>query len=445
MSTYEQILEYTSGLEIIDTHEHLVSDEQTWLKQPWRELLAPGALDIFKEYLLLYFSSDLVSAGLPLPDLQRVRTTDIPVIEKWNIVEPYWEFARHTGYGRALDIAAEGIYGLPAINRNTIEELNKVFLEHLKPGHYKKVLQDLSKIKIGLLMKVPFIDPTHKEDDLGCDRTFFRPVFDTTPLVVPDVMQTILKLEGRTGIRITSFDAWLKCCEKELDRAIAAGAVALKSVLAYTRPILFERTTRALAEGEFNEFLNSLHRDQLFDQIPIMGTNAQNYIMHHIFELANERQLVFQFHTGFQEGTGNYISWTDPALLTNAFVQYPDIRFDIFHIGYPFQQTLSSLAKNFANVYIDMCWAHIISPQACIDALVEWLEAVPYNKICGFGGDYVVVDAVYGHQQIARENISRALSIKVSQGLFDVEKAKEIAECILYKNPKTLFRLGAES
>ena len=221
--------------------------------------------------------------------------------------------------------------------------------------------------------------------------------------------------------------------------------MALKSVLAYTRPILFERTTRAVAEAEFNEFLNSLHRDQMIDQIPIMKTNTQNYIMHRILELANERQLVFQFHTGFQEGNGNYISCTDPALLTNLFIQYPDIRFDIFHIGYPFQQTLSALAKNFVNVYIDMCWAHIISPQASIDALVEWLEAIPYNKICGFGGDYIVVDAVYGHQQIARENISKALSIKVSQGLFDVGKAKEIAECILYKNPKTLFRLGEGS
>ena len=38
--------------------------------------------------------------------------------------------------------------------------------------------------------------------------------------------------------------------------------------------------------------------------------------------------------------------------------------FDIFHIGYPYQQTLSALAKNFANVYIDMCWAHIISPDS---------------------------------------------------------------------------------
>lgn len=122
-------------------------------------------------------------------------------------------------------------------------------------------------------------------------------------------------------------------------------------------------------------------------------------------------------------------------------MQYKDVNFDIFHIGYPYQHTLSALAKVFPNVYIDMCWAHIISPTACVNSLVEWADSVPLNKINAFGGDYCFIDGVSGHQHMARMNISRALAIKVEEGLFDVEEAKRIGKMMFYDTPKKLFRL----
>ena len=122
-------------------------------------------------------------------------------------------------------------------------------------------------------------------------------------------------------------------------------------------------------------------------------------------------------------------------------MQYKDVNFDIFHIGYPYQHTLSALAKVFPNVYIDMCWAHIISPTACVNSLVEWADSVPLNKINALGGDYCFIDGVSGHQHMARMNISRALAIKVEEGLFDVEEAKRIGKMMFYDTPKKLFRL----
>jgi predicted TIM-barrel fold metal-dependent hydrolase len=116
--------------------------------------------------------------------------------------------------------------------------------------------------------------------------------------------------------------------------------------------------------------------------------------------------------------------------------------FDIFHIGYPFQNILTVLAKNFPNVYIDMCWAHIVSPNASVQALVEWVDTVPLNKISAFGGDYLFVDGVYGHQVLAREDVAKALSLKVEEGLFDLGEACRIARLLLYENPKRIFRLG---
>ena len=135
------------------------------------------------------------------------------------------------------------------------------------------------------------------------------------------------------------------------------------------------------------------------------------------------------------------ISHSDPSLLSNLFLEYPDVDFDIFHIGYPYQHVVSVLAKNFPNVYIDMCWAHVISPRASVDALVEWVDSVPVNKISAFGGDYRFVDGVYGHQYLARVNVSKALAKTVEDGVLDVDRAKEIAGMLFYQNPLKLFKL----
>jgi hypothetical protein len=99
----------------------------------------------------------------------------------------------------------------------------------------------------------------------------------------------------------------------------------------------------------------------------------------------------------------------------------------------------SIMCKMYKNVYIDMCWAHIVSPVASRNILSEWLEFLPYNKINGFGGDYCFIDGVYGHQSIARRNIAEVLSEKARRGLFSVSKACEIGKAILYDNPAELF------
>ncbi len=427
-SMFEKILEYVRELDIIDTHEHLPYNEEVWLEE-YRK----NGGDVFKEYLSHYFSCDLVSAGLPQTDLQKVTTTDLPVMEKWELLEPYWDAVRHTGYGRALDIAVQGIYGIAGISGDTIEEVNRRFLTALKPGHFQRVLKDLSRIKISLLDSL--------NGSLDSDRKFFRNVFRMDRFVFPESLEEIQEVENLTGIRITSLNAWCECCRKTMDIVLEKGVAALKCALAYQRSLKFERATRAMAEAEFNDFIKGISRDGLHSQIPLLGKHCQNYMMHYILELANQRQLAYQFHTGLQEGFGNHISWTDPSLMTNLFIEYPDVRFDLFHISYPFQQKLSALAKNFANVHIDMCWAHIISPRASVSALAEYLDSVPFNKISAFGGDYLFVDGVYGHRQIACENVSKVLAMKVHEGIFDLDRAQEIARCLFYENPLRIFKM----
>jgi predicted TIM-barrel fold metal-dependent hydrolase len=253
----------------------------------------------------------------------------------------------------------------------------------------------------------------------------------------------LIALENRSGISINCFDHYLEACGAWLlDFINKTGSPVLKCALAYDRSLAFDRVEKAEAEKGFNEFFGP---DWAFDKasLPLRPSRAfENYVMRYILDIAQKENLVLQIHTGLQEGTGNRLGNSDPVLLSGLFLDYPKLRFDLFHIGYPYQKELAALCKMFPNVSVDMCWAHIISPEACVDSLSEWLEVFPYSKICGFGGDYGFVDGVFGHQQIARENIARALSRKIEKGLFGLAEARKIGKARLYDNPVRIFGIS---
>jgi predicted TIM-barrel fold metal-dependent hydrolase len=255
-------------------------------------------------------------------------------------------------------------------------------------------------------------------------------------------MSAVRRAGDEAGISIHSLEDWKAVTEFHLDEAIRRfGIVGLKSGLAYERPLRYEKVPAHIADSQFCELLNGTHPRSVHITRTVLPREFQDHMMHHILKLAEERELTYQFHTGLQEGNGNLINNSNPELMINLFLEYPGVKFDIFHIGYPYEKSLGVISKNFPNVYIDMAWAHIISPEASVRALVEWLDLVPANKIAAFGGDYFFVDGVYGHAAMARENVSRALSMVVGKGVFDVERAKEILHGMFVDTPARLFGL----
>ncbi|MFO7696873.1 MAG: amidohydrolase family protein [Anaerolineae bacterium] len=421
-SAYDRILAYVQDLDIVDTHEHL----------PGTEATRDRDRDVLQEYLSHYMSSDLRSAGLSSVGLDQARDHSRPLMDRWLLVEPYWERARYTGYGRALDISVRKLYGLDGIRRDTIEALDAAFRGTMVPGHYHRVLRELSQIAVSLLdVQAPW------------DPAFFRPVTRLEEyIILPQTRDEVSALEEKAGFPLQMLDAWMAACEASLLRSRAEGSVAIKIGLAYVRSLEFQRPLRRDAEAGLRQIQTVFESPAWEQQRLDAGRAFQDWMMHHVLELARREQIPVQIHTGLLEGNGNLIANADPTLLNPLFLEYPDVNFDLFHIGYPYQHVLSALAKMFPNVYIDMCWAHIISPTASVRALEEWIDSVPLNKICAFGGDYGFVDAVYGHQAMARENVARALAIKVDEGIMDVDSACEIGRWLFVDNPSRLFKLG---
>ncbi|RLD38858.1 MAG: hypothetical protein DRI89_13990 [Bacteroidetes bacterium] len=228
---------------------------------------------------------------------------------------------------------------------------------------------------------------------------------------------------------------YLNVLRKTFTEGVNSGMVAVKIALAYKRILKFENVSKEKAEEVFSLILNNS---------PVNSEDLkalQDYLVHRILDLVDEFDLPVQIHTGLHAGNGNIITNSKPTHLANLFMEYPDIDFILFHGGYPYGGELGTLAKNFPNVYIDMCWTYVISPSYSERYLHEWIETVPANKIMAFGGDYSFVEAVYAHSIMARQIIAKVLIAKVTDRYLTEQEAIDIAKMILRENAIQVFNL----
>lgn len=416
-SLYKRIHEEINKIKIIDTHEHLQ-----------RESELPIGDDIhIGRFFLHYANSDLISAGMPAEQMEKViEDPDITPLDRWKMLQPWYQRSWNTTYCESLRIAIKDIYDIEDFSNDTVDELTSKMRQMIKPGFTREIF---NKAGIDFAMNNPF-----------GPKQIYNPDFDKESFVCDMVDSFIwfpgLELIEESGLTVDSLDDYLKLIDSYFEK-FAKSAGAFKVGHAYGRTLKWEDVSKNDAEKYFNLFLTSTEKpgrdiEQQFE----------NFIMHYLCKKCGEYKLRMKFHTGLQTGNGNDITNSRAALLINLFLKYPETQFDIYHISYPYQEELACIAKNFPNVTVNFCWMWIINPAAGRRALSDMLDTVPANKIHGFGGDYRLVEGSYGHSIIARREISRVLCEKIEKGRFSEEYAVKVAKMILRDNPIDNFNLN---
>lgn len=425
----KDILEFMEGIDIVDNHEHL------------REVIfkrSPLEVDLPLFLARGYLRSDLVSAGMPEgffePSAKRPNYAGVfdylfegrDESEKtWSEIKPYLKRIRNTIYYQYLLIALREIYGYEneEIGDDWRELSEKIransrrnpqwALSLLDKMGVRRVILDIAGggLPCGEVVKDErLVQVVRMDNFIVANMNVIRSVWDGP---------------------IRSLDDYLEALDETLEKAVKMGAVGLKSGLAYQRIIKYRKVPKHKAEHIFTEGLSEVSSTQ--------RRAFQDFMMHEVCRRCAEHGLPFQIHTGIQAGNFNTISNSNPTYLTDLIREYREIKFVVFHGGYPYVREAGLLAKYFPNAYVDGCWLAHISPSAYKQALNEWLEIVPATKILAWGGDHVIPEHTYASLRLAKNLVAEVLASKVVHGRFSKQTAYWVAERIMGKNAEEVF------
>ena len=414
-------------LPVIDGHEHM-APERFRLEQE---------VDVFTLFTG-YTRGDLRVAGMTGPQYAALFDRSVAPACRWELFEPYWQRIRHSGYSQAILLAVRKLFGVEDLNAGTAEAVSRAMAEHNRPGLYDRVF-DACGIRAALtqwgstetgnprlipLMPMPFFS------EYGCrwaslaqpliDNGAFRPVVEAADsrMVWPAFPE---------GAVINTLDDYLGQVHNYLRRVKSGGAVGVK---------LAAKASQAPNRAEALALFGRL-RDGADQTLP--DSNAlKDYVTDLAVGWATELGLPIAVHAGY---------WGDfrqlnPTHIIPLLQRHPKARFDLYHLGYPYVREALMLGKTFANVWLNLCWVHVISPLCAFEALDEALDLVPVNKITGFGGDYALpVEKIAGHLELARRNIAGALAGRLEDCRMTEAQAMDVARLWLFDNPKELYRL----
>lgn len=409
-SLQQQLLAEIGSWEIIDCHEHL-PEERHRVEKP------VDALTFFGHYT----HNDLITAGMSREDYDRLFDHSLPLLQRWELVKPYWPRIKFTGYARAIRIALPHFYGFDDLTDGTIEPITERMQANNTPGLYDRVLREACHIRLCLTQvgRIP-----------DANRDLLVPIL---PLANFAHLPDRAALEARAtahGTNCTSIAALKDLLRAELRDLRQQGVVGLKMV---SNPSPDQPDQSAV-----NSAFSALLEDRQHD-----AESLQAFLHHELLEAAADENLVVAVHCGLIWTNWGDFTATNPLHIVPVLMAHRRTRFDLYHAGIPWIRETGVMGKTFPNVWLNLCWAHVISPQMSISALNEWLDLVPHNKLLGFGGDYgVPIEKVYGHLQLALQDIATVLASRIESGWMTEEEALQVAQGWLWDNPVELYSLG---
>ncbi len=407
---------------VVDCHEHLPTEAE-------RVAEKVDFSTLFKHYT----RADLECAGLaginPEWTGHELYDTSKPVMPRWELFKPYFEAIRHGSYAYPALAYIRDVLGFEDLDDSTVEGVSARLQEGNRPGLYRRVMQELSGIEKAIQCKEGVVEG---------DQPFFVYLCrDRATVPGPTPADGIRRLENETGRSIHT----LADCVDALGAYVAgqkkAGAVGLKIGMAYHRTLVVDDVAAADAERVFVK-LRAKVRNSVSDA---EQKALEDYLIRREVEHCIDSDLPVVIHTGYQAGIRNDIRNARATHLWPLLVSYPEARFDLFHGSFPYVEDMTVLGKYFPNVTLNMCWMHIMGPAVSRRALDEWLDAVPVSKIFAFGGDYLVVEKVYGHLELARADAAAVLAGKVESGRMAEKDAPEVARLLFNENPKRWYKL----
>jgi uncharacterized protein len=408
-------------IRIIDTHEHL-RREPEWVDRGPRDVLE----DLFSNYV----PADLISAGATPAAVQRLNNgADPDIAGRFAGVRDAWEAIRCTGYGEAVSLLARHVYDMEEITPDALARCGGRLADLRHPGERRRLLAEVARL-----------DHTQTDDfqwaclpdDSGPE--FFLYDLSWAAFCNGDIQ--FERLETETGVAVRDVPTLRQAIEAVF-ATHGPTAIAVKAQHAYNRTLRWEERSDADAARALDA-VQTHGNEAPLEQRLCLG----DWCWARGVEQAIEHNLPFKLHTGYYAGTGRMPVDRIPAgNLCGLLARYPEARFVLMHIAYPYSAELIALVKHYPNAWADLCWAWSIDPYSSVDFVRRYLHAAPINKLFGFGGDTFWPTSAYAYTLQARKWLTRALQAEVEAGDVTEAQAIGIATRLLRDNQRACFDL----
>lgn len=406
----QKVFDGLSDMKVIDAHEHLIP-EKTRLEKK---------IDFFILFSH-YTEADLMSAGMKPADYARLRDDQsMPLEEKWRIFRNFYPMIKHGSYARPAAIWLKEVLGYDELNDKNYKEISEKLQADNKPGIYRRILGEMCHIESALVCTG--LPGEHELDML-------KPVWWMLHYLEEACIEEFLKKQDNR--QATTLNDYLDHIVKDAEKAIEIGIWGVK-----TWCYSLDNPDIKNAEEIFVALRDKKGRGLTMEE----RATLIFAIYDRLFQLVRQHNLTVAVHSGVW---GDFRT-SQPTHLIPLATKYPDISFDMFHLGFPYLREAVMIGKMFPNVSLNLCWTSIISQEATVRMLDECLDMVPMNKLIAFGGDYgQSIEKVYGHLKMAKENVARALAKRIKQGRLDFDEAARIARLWFYDNPARIYKLSS--
>lgn len=296
-------------------------------------------------------------------------------------------------------------------------------------GYYRWLLSDCNVAMHCLEIGSPIGAPAYSEEEKAYFNTSI-PESKRANIVRFDRIQDELMPEKRSFPEFYKqyIDTLWEQIEKE-------NAIGLKSCAAYNGGLDIWLTSRNEAETAYQRICRE--EDSAADRKVL-----HNYLLMESMEVAAEKDLPVQFHTG--TGGGSWIDFKtmDPICVID-FLQNPRVKNRVkvvlLHGGHPHEENVSYLTAQFANVYSDFSGMFYLCSLKGVERMAALLERAPLNKIM-YGSDGVMFPEVswFAHHQFRRQ-LLKLLQTLVEESILTERRAREAAEMFCYENARNCY------
>jgi predicted TIM-barrel fold metal-dependent hydrolase len=229
-----------------------------------------------------------------------------------------------------------------------------------------------------------------------------------------------------------SWSTFFQKYQESLEAAIAEGAIAFKSVIAYRTGLDVQPVSEAEARLNFEQTRTA----PIIEQKPF-----RDFLLCHTLDVARERDLWIHVHVGAGDPDIVY-QRANPAPL------YPLLHSDRFranrvvliHGGWPWAGEGAAIAAILPNVYLDVSEGTLFGMPNMRQRIYEALEACPYSKIL-YGADGSLPEALWIVARRYKAVLGRVLEELVGDGFCSTREAYDLAAAILHANAERIYDL----